>query len=315
MKNMNKAVLAIVAGFIALTSFTINKVATSVKPSTTVLSDTITDIIAPGTELKLISDKFGFAEGPATDKKGNIFFTDMPNDRIHKYDTDGNLTVWLEPAGRPNGMYMDKKGNLIVCSEDKNELLSISPDKKVTVLLKDFNGHLFNAPNDVYVHKNGSMYFTDPLYARNFWTRKKTTDVDGDKVYYLPKGAKQAIPVVSDMRKPNGVVGTPDGKYLYVGDYGGKTYKYKIEKDGSLSEKTLFADQPSDGMTLDNKGNVYLTGRGVAIYSPSGKLLSRITVPPPSTTNVCFGGKNKDVLFITTSKALYTLQTKVKGVE
>lgn len=314
MKNINKAVLAIGAGFFALSSFTINKVVTGTK-SANVLSDTITDIIAPGTELKLVADKLGFAEGPTTDKKGNIFFTDMPNNRIHKYDTDGKLTVFLEPAGRPNGMFMDKKGNLIVCSEEKNQLLSINAKGEISVILSDFNGHLFNSPNDVYVHKNGGMYFSDPLFPRDFWTRKKTTDVDGDKVYYLPKGAKQAIPVISDMRKPNGVVGTPDGKYLYVGDYNGKVYKYKIEKDGTLSEKTLFADQGADGMTLDNKGNVYITKNGVAIYSPSGKLLSRITVPPPSTTNVCFGGKNKDVLFITTSKALYTLQTKVKGVE
>src|SRR5688572_21322593 len=125
MKNISKAVLAIGAGFFALSSFTINKVVTDTK-SASVLSDTITDIIAPGTELKLVADKLGFAEGPTTDKKGNIFFTDMPNNRIHKYDTDGKLTVFLEPAGRPNGMFMDKKGNLIVCSEEKNQLLSIT---------------------------------------------------------------------------------------------------------------------------------------------------------------------------------------------
>ncbi len=314
MKNINKAVLAIGAGFFALSSFTINKVVTDTK-SAKVFSDTITDIIAPGTELKLISDQFGFAEGPTTDKKGNLFLTDMPKDKIYKYDLDGKLTVFLEPAHRPNGMFMDTKGNLIVCSEEKNQLLSVTPKGEVSVILSDFNGHLFNSPNDVYLHKNGGMYFSDPLFPRDFWTRKKTTDVDGDKVYYLPKGAKQAIPVINDMRKPNGVVGTPDGKFLYVGDYNGKVYKYKIEKDGTLSEKTLFADQGADGMTLDNKGNLYITKNGVTVYSPSGKLLGKITVPLPSTTNVCFAGKNKDILYITTSKALYALQTKVKGVE
>ncbi len=314
MKNINKAVLAIGAGFIALTSFTINNAVTDTK-SAKVLSDTITDIIAPGTELKLISDQFGFAEGPTTDKKGNLFLTDMPKDKIYKYDLDGKLTVFLEPAHRPNGMFMDKKGNLIVCSEEKNQLLSVTPKGEVSVILNDMDGHLFNSPNDVYLHKDGGMYFSDPLFPRDFWTRKKTTDVGGDKVYYLAKGAKQAIPVISDMTKPNGVVGTPDGKFLYVGDYRGKVYKYKIEKDGTLSEKTLFADQPADGMVLDNKGNLYVTSRGVAVYSPSGKLLSRITVPSPATTNVCFAGKNKDILYITTSKALYALQTKVKGVE
>ncbi|MEO8887621.1 MAG: SMP-30/gluconolactonase/LRE family protein [Mucilaginibacter sp.] len=314
MKNINKALLAIGAGFFALSSFTMNgRITPSLKLNAP--ADTATVVLAADAKPVLISDKFGFAEGPTVDKKGNLFVTDMPNDKIFKYDIDGNLSVWMEHAHRPNGMFMDKKGNLIVCSEEKNQLLSISPKQEVTVLLNDYQGHMFNAPNDVYIHKNGGMYITDPLFARDFWTRKKTSDLDGDKVYYLPKGASQAIPVVSDMKKPNGVVGTPDGKYLYVGDYYGKTYKYKIEKDGTLSEKTLFADQPSDGMTLDNMGNVYLTSRGVNVYSPQGKLINKISVPAPATTNVCFAGKNKDVLFITTSKALYSLQTKVKGVE
>ncbi len=314
MKNINKAVLAVGAGFIALSSFTINKVVT-IKPLAVAVSDTITDIIAPGTELKLIKDKLGFAEGPTTDKKGNLYLTDMPNDKIYKYDLDGNFTTFLEPAHRPNGMFMDPKGNLIVCSEEKNQLLSVTPKGEVSVILNDMDGHLFNSPNDVYLHKDGGMYFSDPLFARPFWTRQKTTDVGGDRVYYLPKGAKQAMAVINDMKKPNGVVGTPDGKYLYVGDYQGKVYKYKIEKDYTLSEKTLIADQGADGMTLDNKGNLYVTSRGVNIYNPSGKLIGKIAVPPPATTNVCFAGKNKDILYITTSAALYALQTKVKGVE
>ena len=314
MKNIYKVAIAVSAGFFMLSSFKMGGHTIS-SPVSKMAADTATQVLDADVKLQLINDKFGFAEGPTVDKKGNIFFTDQPNNKIYKYDTDGQLTVWMEPAFRANGMYMDKKGNLIVCCEESNDLRSISPKKEVTVLLKDYQGHMFNAPNDVFVHKNGGMYITDPLYARAFWTRKKTSDLDGDKVYYLPKGANQAIPVVSDMKKPNGIVGTPDGKYLYVGDYNGKTYKYKIEKDGTLSEKTLFADQPSDGMTLDNKGNVYLTSRGVNVYSPEGKLINKISVPAPATTNVCFGGKNKDVLFITTSKALYTLQTKVKGIE
>ncbi|HTH81599.1 MAG TPA: SMP-30/gluconolactonase/LRE family protein, partial [Mucilaginibacter sp.] len=176
-------------------------------------------------------------------------------------------------------------------------------------------GHLFNGPNDVWVAPDGGLYITDPYYQRPWWLRKKS-DLDGEKVYYLAKNSSNPVIVISDFKKPNGIVGTPDGKYLYVADAGGgKTYKYKINKDGSLSDKTLFVARGSDGMTLDEKGNVYITGRGVFIYNPEGKQIGQIPINEPWTANLCFGGKNKNVLFITASTAIYTMQMKVKGVE
>jgi len=250
------------------------------------------------------------------DKKGNIFFTDQPNDKIWEYDTDGKLSIFMDGTGRSNGMYFDKKGNLITCADQKNELWSITPKKQVTVLLRNFQGHAFNGPNDVWVDNNGGIYLTDPYYQRDYWTRKKT-DMDGEKVYYLPKGAKVPVIVASDLKRPNGIVGTPDGKNLFVADIdGNKTYKYDINPDGTLANKTLFTDQGSDGMTLDERGDVYLTSKaGVTIYGPDGKKISLIPIPEPWTANLCFGGKNRDILFITASKAIYTMPMKVKGVE
>ncbi|MDB5132332.1 MAG: gnl [Mucilaginibacter sp.] len=267
------------------------------------------------TKPQLISKQFSFTEGASVDKKGNVFFTDQPNDKIWEYSTDGKLSVFLDSAGRSNGMYFDKKGNLITCADEHEELWSISPDKQVKVLLKDYQGHLMNGPNDIWIDRKGGIYITDPYYQRPWWTRTKP-DLDGQKVYYLPKGKNQPIVVDTDVKKPNGIVGTPDGKYLYVADIGNsKTYKYVINKDGTLSHRSLFVEQGSDGMTLDEKGNVYLTGNGVTIYNPEGKKIGHIPVPEPWTANLCFGGVNKDILFITASKAIYTLKMNVKGVE
>ena len=117
--------------------------------------------------------------------------------------------------------------------------------------------------------------------------------------------------------RPNGIVGTPNGKNLYVADArGNKIYQYDIKEDATLTNRKILLDRGSDGMTLDEKGNLYLTGKnGVDIYSPKGEHLGNIKIPESHTANLCFGGKNKDILFITASKSLYILPMKVKGVE
>ncbi|GAB3925660.1 SMP-30/gluconolactonase/LRE family protein [Mucilaginibacter myungsuensis] len=266
-------------------------------------------------KVQLISRQFSFTEGASVDKKGNVFFTDQPNDKIWKYDTDGKLSVFLDKTGRANGTYFDKKGNLIVCADDKGELWSIDKNGKVDVILKDYESKQFNGPNDLWInYRSGGLYFTDPYYQRDYWTRKKG-DLDGQKLYYIAKGGQ---PVIADgeLRQPNGIVGTPDGKTLYVADLGAnKTYKYTINSDGSLTDKQFLIGQGSDGMVLDEQGNIYLTGRGVSVFDPTGKKIAQIAVPESWTGNVCFGGKDKRTLFITASKGLYTLKMNVKGVE
>jgi len=273
------------------------------------------NIIAPGAAPDLISSQFSFTEGPAVDKKGNIFFTDQPNNKIWKYDTDGSLSVFLDPAGRSNGMYFDKKGNLISCADERNQLWLISPKGKVRVLFRSYEGRHLNGPNDLWINGKGDIYFTDPYYQRPYWKRN-SSEIKGEKVYCLPKGKRTPIPVADDLVKPNGIVGTPDGQSLYVADImAGKTYKYHIKPDGALSDKQLFVNQGSDGMTLDNRGNVYLTGNGVTVYSPQGEKIAHIPIPAKWTANVCFGGKDRSLLFITASESVYGLKTLVKGVE
>lgn len=273
----------------------------------------VSSIIAYGAVPELVSDQFSFTEGPAADRSGNVFFTDQPNDKIWKYSTDGTLSVFMEKSGRANGLYFDRKGNLVACADEHNELWSISADKKVQVLLKDFEGHRFNGPNDLWIDKKGRVYFTDPYYQRPYWERK-AADLSSQDVYYLPKGKKKSEVVAGGFVRPNGIIGTPDGKYLYIADIGaGRTYKYRITGEGKLADKQLFVEQGSDGMTIDNQGNIYLTGKGVSVYNPKGEKIEHISIPEPWTANVTFGGENRDILFITASKTIYTLKMKVKG--
>jgi len=272
-------------------------------------------IINPGDTLRLISSQFSFTEGAAVDGKGNVFFTDQPNNRIWEYDLHGRLSMFLDSAGRSNGMYFDKKGNLVTCADEQDQLWSITPRKKVTILLKDIGGLRLNGPNDLWIDDRGGIYFTDPYYQRPYWTRTKS-DLDGMKVYYLPKGKEQPVVVAADLVKPNGIVGTPDGKFLYVADIqGGRTYKYRIDKDGSLTDRQLFVGMGSDGITLDQRGNLYLTGDGVTVFNPAGEKIAHIPVPAKWTANLCFGGKDKKDLFITASESIFIMPMRVKGVE
>jgi gluconolactonase len=268
-------------------------------------------LIAEGAKLTLISDQFSFTEGPAVDKKGNIFFTDQPNDRIWKYDTDGKLTMWLEPTKRSNGLFFDNKGNLIACADGENELLRISKKKKIEVLVKEWDGKRLNGPNDVWVHSSGGIYFTDPFYARDYWQHKDQPQTK-QRLYYRSPSGKVTIVGGDEFLQPNGVVGK--GNTLFVTDMRGrKTFRFDIQPDGSLTNKTLICEQGSDGLALDEKGNLYLVGRGVTIYSPEGKVLERINVPEGWTANLTFGGKDRKTLFITASKSVFMIRMNVKG--
>ena len=262
----------------------------------------------------LISNKFSFTEGPAVDKEGNIFFTDQPNNQIWKYDVDGKLSLFMDNAGRSNGLYFDEKGNIISCADEDNQLLAISPAKKITVLADNFKGKIFNGPNDVWVNPvNGNIYFTDPYYKRDYW-KKDHPHIEGQNVYFLANDRKEPVIADSELTKPNGIIGTPDGKFLFIADIGAnQTFKYTINRDGSLSGKKLFVSQGSDGMTIDSKGNIYLTGKGVTVYNKEGKMIEHILIPEDWTANVCFGGRLKNILFITASKSFYIVHTRVKG--
>jgi len=272
-------------------------------------------IVAPGAKLTLLAGTFKFTEGPAADAKGNVFFTDQPNNKIYKWSVDGKLSVFDDNPGRANGLYFDRKGNLYTCADLENQLWMVNvKSKKVTVLVKDYEGKRLNGPNDLWIDPKGGVYFTDPFYKRDYWTDRGGMEQEGQYVYYLSPDRKSLTRVVTDMKQPNGIIGTPDGKRLYIADIGGrKTYVYDINPDATLGNKRLFAEMGSDGMTMDNEENIYLTGRGVTVFNKRGEKIDQIDVPKPWTANVTFGGKNNDILFITASDSLYSIQTRVHG--
>jgi gluconolactonase len=270
-------------------------------------------IIEDGARLEKLAGEFLFTEGPTADNEGNVYFTDQPNDRIMVWKVTGKLETFMQPSGRSNGLAFDKKGNLWACADEKNEFWMIKSDKNITRLPFRYNEKLLNGPNDLWIADNGGIYFTDPFYKRPWWEHSgMPQELQG--VYYVSPDGKSITRIISDLKQPNGIVGTPDGKTLFVADIGdNKTFKYSIRKDGTVENKELFCELGSDGMTIDSKGNIYLTGKGVTVFDKSGKKIGNIAVDEGWTANVCFGDKDLKSLFITASKGLYRIRLKVKG--
>ena len=272
-------------------------------------------IVAKNATLELLGDGYIFTEGPAVDKKGNVFFTDQPYNKIIRWDaTTKKMSVFCSESGRSNGMYFDKKGYLITCADMDNQLWQFDNEGNHKVIYEDtMNAH--NGPNDLWIDAKNGIYFTDPLYVRNYWKRDSISKRNGKNVYYLSSDRKSIITVDDNLVQPNGIIGTPDGKKLYVADIGNsKTYVYDIQKDATLTNRKLFCEMGSDGMTVDNQGNVYLTGNGVHVFDKNGNKIAQIPVPESWTANVCFGGKDFNILFITAMDSVYGLKMNVKGV-
>ncbi len=265
--------------------------------------------LARDAQIQRIATGFKFTEGPIADVRGNLYFTDIPNNRIHIIFLDGALATFMENTGGANGLYFDKDANLLACQGGNRQLVSIGPDGKITVLADRFNGKPLNSPNDLWIDPKGGVYFTDPRYGS-----KDDMFQNGEHVYYLTPDRKKLIRVIGDMVRPNGIIGTPDGRRLYVADLGGhKTFRYRIRPDGTLTEKTLFINDGSDGMTIDIRGNIYITTNAVKVYNIRGKFLGQIDLPEwPS--NVTFGGPKNDTLFITARTSLYSIKTNTKGL-
>ncbi|MBW3468461.1 SMP-30/gluconolactonase/LRE family protein [Arthrospiribacter ruber] len=276
----------------------------------------ISKLTAKNAKLEKIGDGFSFTEGPAVHRNGDVYFTDQPNNRIMRWSATRNeISVFMEDAGRSNGMYFDRDSNLITCADEKNQLWSINDKGEVKVLIENYKGNLLNGPNDLWISPYGGMYITDPLYKRDYWERDPEMQQDGEHLYFLSPDKMQFIRVDENLVKPNGVVGTPDGKKLYVADIGdNKTYVYEITEDGYLTNRKLFAEMGSDGMAIDNRGNVYLTGKGVTVFNSRGNQIAHIPIEENWTANVVFGGTDRKTLFITAMGSVYTLQMKTRGV-
>lgn len=263
-----------------------------------------------GPSCQKIVGGFQFTEGITADPNSILYFSDIPAGSIFKLTPDGQVSVFLKASG-PNGLQVTPDGDLIICeSAGPRRLLLATRSKTIITLADGYNGKKFNSPNDCWMDPKGGIYMTDPRYGN-----RDDIQQDGEHVYYITP-ARKVLRVVDDMERPNGLIGTPDGKKLYIADHAaGKTWLYDIQQDGTLANKRLFCSDGSDGMTIDNQGNVYLTWRRqVRIYSPDGILLDSIALPE-SPTNACFGGgPQRKTLYITAPSSVYAMEMKTHGV-
>ena len=274
-----------------------------------------TQLFAKNTKLEKASTNYTFTEGPAVDKEGNVYFTDQPNDKIYKWDwTTNQVSLFSDNTGRANGTYFNSKDELITCSDNLGEMWKFNKKgEKLETLITDFNGKRLNGPNDLWIDSKDGIYFTDPLYVREYWTNFKQ-EIPQKNLYFRNTDGK--IQVLDQFTQPNGIIGSNTLKKLYVSDIdANKTYVYDIVGEGKLANKKLFCELGSDGMTLDNKGNLYLTGKGVFVYNPQGVQILHIPIDEEEwTSNVTFGGKNRDILFVTTTTSVYTIKMNVKAI-
>lgn len=265
-------------------------------------------LIAPDAKVIEVQGGFGFLEGPVSDATGNLYFTDIDNNRLHKLAPTGDLTSFHEPSNRANGLTLDLDGGLLICEQEAGRLVKMDRDGNITVVADSYQGKPFNSPNDAWVHPNGSIYMTDPRYQYP----EGNLAQDGEYVYRISADHQEVSAIITNIPKPNGVVGTEDGQTLYVASTElRKVFRYDIASDGEVSNRTEFADQGSDGMTLDEYGNVYLTWiGGVSVRNPAGEEIEFIeTQQMPA--NVGFGGRDGRTLFMTSRTSLYSLQMNV----
>lgn len=294
-----------------------------------------------------------FTEGTTCAPNGDVYFIEQNSDKIMHWDVRrGRLSVFMHPCGYSNGMCFDRRGNLIACADERNELWCISLTRTETipypqplnpavgdparparitlpyhtVLVRDYDGRLLDGPNDVWVRPDGGMYLTDPYYPRQWWTPGREPEQPLQTVYFLSPDRRTLKRVLDRFDspgggngKPNGISGTPDGKTLYVSDIDGqRTWSYAVHQDGSLTDARIVCEFGSDGMTLDDRGNLYMSvghvqPTGVTVVSTqTGRQIGFIRVPQ-APANMCFGGPDRSTLYICARTGFYSIPTLVRG--
>ncbi len=272
--------------------------------------------IGPVGEVKQIQTGFEFTEGPAADAAGNLFFTDIPNNRIHKLDASGQLSVFAEPSGHCNGL-MVVGDRLLACEMDGRLKQYSLTDAKETVLSDKHGDKRFNAPNDLVIDQAGGIYFTDPRFrAPEPWPQGK------EAVYY--RAADGTVTrLIEDRKAPNGVILSPDEKTLYViPSMEKEMWAYPVESPGKIGAGKLLCELRQapgatsgggDGLTIDTAGNLYITSAfGIQVVSADGKILGVISFPE-QPANVTFGGPDHKTLYVTARKSLYTAPMESTG--
>ncbi|MBS3774088.1 MAG: SMP-30/gluconolactonase/LRE family protein [Bacteroidales bacterium] len=264
-------------------------------------------------EPEKITSGYQFTEGPVWHPSGYLLFSDIPANTIYKWTPGSDAETYLSPSGHSNGLTFDHQGRLVLVRHD-GALTRYTKNKGIETLADSYNGKRLNSPNDLTIHSDGSIYFTDPPFGVS--EEDKELKIHGVYRYSEAKGLQL---LSDDFDLPNGIALSPDETQLYVNDSRHNHIRvFDIARDGKIENGRLFATMESDaqgsadGMKVDGDGNVYSTGPGgLWIFSPEGKLLQQVKTP--RLTNLAWGGKDKKTLFMTAPEALYKLEMTTRG--
>lgn len=273
------------------------------------------DILPKNAKLEKIAEGFQFIEGPVWTKRGTLIFSDIPANTLFEWKGSGQPEVFRKPSHNANGNTLDRQGRLITCEHGSRRVTRTEADGSVTTLAERYEGKRLNSPNDVVVKSNGDLYFTDPPYG----IRKEQEELGFYGVYRLRPSGELTL-LVRDFVRPNGLAFSPDEKRLYIDDSQENHIRvFDVKEDGALANGRVFAqvrgEKPGvpDGLRVDKKGNVYCTGSGgIWVFAPSGQRLGIIEVPEVAA-NCAWGDRDKKTLYITASKGLYKIRTKIGG--
>lgn len=286
-----------------------------------VIKEDFNKLINPTSKLELIADDFKFTEGPVWHKEENcLYFSDIPSDTIYRYDLTTGISVFRNPSHFSNGLTLNKQGMLIVC-EHKSRSVTIQTEDVFQTIVDSYNGKKLNSPNDIIISKNGTIFFSDPIYGlQEGLGGPATQELSFQGVYMLKPGAKEPELLFDDFERPNGLALSDDENSLFVNDTVRQHIRvFTKDKNGNYSNGRIFAElfgdglgRP-DGMKLDNYGNMFCTGPGgIWIISPSGELLGKIRLEQ-KTANLAWGDGDRRSLYITSSSSLYRLRCKTSG--
>jgi gluconolactonase len=291
------------------------------------------ELVSEDAELEQLGTGFTFTEGPLWNPDGFLLFSDMPGDCRRRWDPDGGVTEVANPYIKGNGMTFDLDGRIVLCEHITSSVVRIDPDGSGggrEVLATHYEGKELNSPNDVVVKSDGTIYFTDPTYGRmpGFGIEREQ-DLDFQGVYRIPAGGGDPELLIDDFGQPNGLCFTGDEKLLYVNDTDHAHIRvFDVDDDGRPVNGRVLADGIGsgvltngdlvDGMKLDERGNIWVTGPGVetnwgvCVFDPDGEQIGTIDVPA-SVGNINWGGPDWNQLFICASDSLYRLQCSVAG--
>lgn len=272
-----------------------------------------------------------WAEGPAWFGDGRyLLFSDIPNNRVLRWSEEtGKVTVFRQPSNNANGHTRDRQGRLIGCEHDTRRVTRTEYDGSITVLMDRYQGKRLNAPNDVVVHSDGGIWFTDPGYGilSNYEGHVDTFELPTN-VYRLDPSTGEATVVTGDLARPNGLCFSPDEKRLYIVDTGPQEgrpqpiYVFDVVEGRRLSNRRVFCEMKkggSDGIRCDIDGNIWAAAGwggegidGVHVFAPDGKLIGQIRLPE-TCANLCFGGRKRNRLFMAASQSLYAVYVNTQG--